>query len=608
MSLVLSSLVLVWNNTWIWAGLGVCVGLGLRREHYQKLFLGILLVPVLFHGGAYLKYQLQARHDAQRIKGLVSVEELILHLTPRLKALSDDLENLQLPGRASASLFAGNVTVKLTTLDDVRYVEQSSFKIKSGNFSEQNHDAFKTQLVGHALFRLRDGSWRSLSAEYDVLWNNVDNAWKIVQWSESSGDEQTAATRMFKETLNRAISDPVTLSRLRGSLHQDAVRAFFARGRKDPPHRYFAPISVSQKPAVSVVDIDGDGFDDLYVMVRIGKNMLLRNEGNGTFTEVAEKYGLDVEGHSTCGLFADFDKDGDVDLLLGRSLKASLYMANQDGQFVSKDIALPPMVVSMSAADYNMDGFLDVYFCTYRPALLPAASQEDTGEWPEEFLSEEGAAEFRRRYDETRGHAGLFSNFLDQVGPPNALFLNKGSGRFVPAPEGPQVAGWRNSLQATWSDYDEDGDPDLYLANDWAPDAFYRNDGEGGFVDLAHESGMRAFGFAMGASWGDYDRDGDLDVYVSNMYSKAGRRITSQVNGLNRAYAESAAGNFLWQQQDDRSFKLASGFADPLQQVARAGWSWGGQFADFDNDGWLDLYVLSGYFSAPPGLASEVDL
>ena len=188
------------------------------------------------------------------------------------------------------------------------------------------------------------------------------------------------------------------------------------------------------------------------------------------------------------------------------------------------------------------------------------------------------------------------------------LEKNGGAGKFEIAPESASVEIWRNSMQATWGDYDDDGDPDLYVANDWAPDNLMRNDGASGFTDVSTDAGVTHFGFAMGATWGDYDNDGREDMYVSNMYSKAGRRITAKLSGLRKDYAESAEGNWLYHQEPDRRFKLVSGLEPPALTVTKAGWSWGGKFADFDNDGFLDLYVLSGYFSAPKELSSELDL
>ncbi len=118
---------------------------------------------------------------------------------------------------------------------------------------------------------------------------------------------------------------------------------------------------------------------------------------------------------------------------------------------------------------------------------------------------------------------------------------------------------------------------------------------------------MVEFGFAMGASWGDYDNDGRQDLYVSNMYSKAGRRIMRRIREIDGSYVESVAGNYLYRQRENR-FELVSGLEPPALTVAEAGWSWGGQFADLDNDGFLDIHVLSGYFSAPERFSTNVDL
>jgi hypothetical protein len=408
--------------------------------------------------------------------------------------------------------------------------------------------------------------------------------------------------------------------RVQRSEHYEATVKYYQEGMKNPPHPYFAPISANHKPGVSIADIDGDGFDDIYISVRIGKNLLLRNQGDGTFAEEGAKWGLDLPGHTTCSIFADFDNDGDLDVMLGRSLLKTAYLENTGGRFVQHRAPpfFPMAVVSMAAADYNKDGLLDVYLCTYR-AAAPIGSSPSGGvaevsdaaafDWPDEFFPPELAKEYRRRLkDKQNGPDGAMPKLLDQLGPPNVLLVNRGAGKFEIAPESASVEIWRNSMQATWGDYDDDGDPDLYVANDWAPDNLMRNDGASGFTDVSTDAGVTHFGFAMGATWGDYDNDGREDMYVSNMYSKAGRRITAKLSGLRKDYAESAEGNWLYHQEADRRFKLVSGLEPPALTVTKAGWSWGGKFADFDNDGFLDLYVLSGYFSAPKELSSELDL
>ena len=356
---------------------------------------------------------------------------------------------------------------------------------------------------------------------------------------------------------------------------------------------------------------------NLYITVRMGNNLLLENQGDGTFVEAARGYNLHFTGHCTCALFADFDNDGDPDLFLGRSLRPSLYFEKREGRFVSDPTAnvLPMLVVSASAADFDGDGLLDLYLCTYRPATIVAATSPSGGDagtlerWPDHFYPPEMAAEYYRRHKaSTEGKEVAFPDLLDQIGPPNVLLANRGGGRFEPAPENAQLGLWRNTLQATWADYDRDGDPDLYLANDWAADNLFRNDGADGFQDVTEEAGLTMYGFSMGASWGDYDGDGLQDLYVSNMYSKAGRRVTSRVPGIAETFKQAAGGNYLYRQTDGGTFALASAANSPSAPVAKAGWSWGGQFADFDNDTDLDLYVLSGYFSAPPPVSSDLDL
>ena len=112
----------------------------------------------------------------------------------------------------------------------------------------------------------------------------------------------------------------------------------------------------------------------------------------------------------------------------------------------------------------------------------------------------------------------------------------------------------------------------------------------------------------MGVSWGDYDNDGLQDLYVCNMYSKAGNRIMGKIPGLDPRIVMLAGGNSLFRNRGGH-FRKVSGVEPPSLLVEKVGWAWGGQFADFDNDGFLDIYSLSGYYSAPPEIAiPEADL
>ncbi|MGK0187385.1 MAG: hypothetical protein ACI9R3_003172 [Verrucomicrobiales bacterium] len=586
--------------------------------------------------------------DAAAIRTIVTSEEQILALTPGLASLSKGLLNLQLPDAPRRELFAPTFDVVdlegsseagwqpssdrkssaaesgqlwSSLLDEVAYFEHAKFAIVKGSFQDGNPKRFIADVDFSAVARMKAGHWRGLSAKLSVVWKNLptsddEDDWRIIDWHTGEFSSVASDQLWFQESLDEALPRPTDVVSLRRSQHHEETIKFYMEGRKGIPHRYFATISANQKPGIAIADIDSDGDDDVYVTVRRGYNKLLENQGDGTFRETANFHGLDVKNHSTCAIFADFDNDGDPDLMLGRSLLPCKYFENNGGWFSEmKSVVLPRLAISMSATDYNNDGLLDVYICTYRPAVLGGSSPtggvaSGSDNWPDEFLSPKVAKEYYQRHAKShpKVQGNLFPNLLDQIGPPNVLLVNKGGGKFEPAPESAQIGIWRNSLQATWSDYDEDGDTDLYVANDWAPDHLFRNDGKDGFSDVTKVAGTTAFGFAMGATWGDYDNDGKQDLYVTNMFSKAGQRITAQVEGLNADYAESATGNYLYQQKENGTFDLVSGLKPPAMLVAKAGWGWGGQFADFNNDGWLDIYSINGYFTAPKEVATEVDL
>ena len=591
--------------------------------------------------------------DVSTVRSVVASEELILQLNPRLDGLTKNFKRTQQISGSEADLFARRITVadlvsppvrsSEMKLDDSNItsfsfalgdrsavldheslnlwrgvvpanaeVKTAKFYLISGSFEEEG-SAFVT-LCGFGALVKSGENWQALSAEQELTWRKRDSQWQVSAWKQTRFDGLESPGLLFEDVLAAAIPDQLDQKRaITSTHHQILIDSYFGNKPARTPRGYkdkrFFPDAVNVHPALSVVDIDGDGWDDLYVCVRWGKNMLFRNRGDGTFEEIASNYGLNIEGRSTSATFADFDNDGDPDLILGRSLERSQYLINAGGNFIEAsfgniDGELPHLVTSTSAADYNGDGLLDVFFCTYSPLDITArVTGKSSGkpEWAEKFLSVEEAEEVQRRYADYHG-------FLSQVGPPNALFVNKGGGKFARAPESKSLEGYRNTFQATWSDFDKDGDPDLYVANDFAPDNFFRNDGEAGFTEITEASGTGLMGFGMGAAFGDYDNDGRQDLYVSNMYSKAGRRITSQVPGLDQRMVAGAEGNYLFRNQGNGAFKRTSGLRRPALPVANAGWSWGGQFADFDNDGFLDLYVSSGFYTPPEGISNDVDL
>lgn len=598
-------------------------------------------------------------NDDDVVRALVASEETILALTPKMDLLAQALLDLGLPGarEEARGVFAPNVTAmdlapvpmlpgghslelarrswpvaslaQTVTAPDlwrplieaVDFFDHARFRFIDGDHPEGDMWRFDAAVRFEALARMKSGAWGSFLGSVDLDWERAKSSdgrageWLITGWKTLAMDWNTSPKRLFVEALDAALRPPQNPATLRHSPHYDATVRYYREGMQKLPHPYFAPISVNQKEGIAVADVNGDGFDDIYITVRMGKNLLLINHGDGTFSEEAAKYKLDLPGHTTCALFADFDNDGDLDAMLGRSLLRTSYLENRGGTFYQPPIPkfMPMAVISMSAADYNADGLLDVYLCTYRPAApsgsgggYSKAAEASDFDWPDEFFPPELAREFRRRVAE---HSQLqLTTVLDQLGPPNVLLVNRGGGQFEPASENATVGVWRNSLQATWCDYNEDGRPDLYVPHDWGLNVLFRNDMPDGFTDVTAESGLSFYGFSMGASFGDYDNDGRDDLYVSNMYSDVGRRLSARIPGLDPLFADSANGNFLYHKQPDGAFKQVAGLEPPAMTVKRVGWSWGGCFADFDNDSYLDLYVMSGYFSAPEELASGLDL
>ena len=155
------------------------------------------------------------------------------------------------------------------------------------------------------------------------------------------------------------------------------------------------------------------------------------------------------------------------------------------------------------------------------------------------------------------------------------------------------------SFAAAWEDCDHDGDPDLYVANDFGSNNLYRNDG-GKFLDVAKAMGVEDVGAGMGVDWADVDGDGWMDLYVSNMFSSAGMRVSHQdafhpqASAAERAQLQRhARGNSLFLNRAGQGFEEVAAQAG----VGVGRWAWGGVFLEYDNDGQPDLFVPNGFVS-----------
>ncbi len=576
---------------------------------------------------------------------LIENENLIREIDPVLAKLSQAALNLELLNEDTVSVFAGKCQLRdivstaqgpvaatglqIVSVETGKLQEFSATETNAGiwkrlmeHFDYFEHlrfyairlsdrsmlpDSFTTVVGFEAVGRTIRGTWMAIAAGGELQWQKGPaGGWVISNWDYGVFQITESEERLFEDTTSSCFS-PTDREYVQRSPHYELLNRILTGDpgvfKDERQKKYFPHIATDRHPSISIVDIDSDGWDDLYVVEQWRDNMLFRNRGDGTFQEVAGEYNLDIPGEGTSACFADFDNDGDEDLFLGRSLQRSQYRENVDGKFVDRSdekfpFKLPFLVSSLSAADFNGDGLLDIYISTYGflgPGLRPA-------DWTREFLDEAEGREVMRRY-RAPGH----NRYLSAVGPTNLLLENQGD-HFKISPFSSQLGLYANSLQATWADYDADGDPDLYVANDFARDYLFRNDREAGFKDVTLEVGDESMmGFGMGAAWGDYDLDGWQDLYVSNMYSKAGLRIVEHFGQLDKRFRRSADGNRLYHNTGKR-LQLASANNGPGLNVHKAGWSWGGQFMDFNNDCFPDIYVASGYFTAPEKFATDKDL
>ncbi|MBS1856999.1 MAG: CRTAC1 family protein [Acidobacteria bacterium] len=343
---------------------------------------------------------------------------------------------------------------------------------------------------------------------------------------------------------------------------QAGVRAQHHTRHYEGKHGDVLRMFTSGGAAAAVGDYDNDGFDDLFVTDsdRGKPNHLYHNNGNFTFTDVAVEAGV-AGGNDPLSIVADavwfdYDNDGREDLLVARFGTPILYHNEGNGKFrdVSKQAGLTKFgnTIAAIAFDYDNDGYLDLMLGNYfKPVNL---------------------------LDLKDPH--VLPNDLDNAvnGGGVTLWHNTGKGSFVEVTEKAgfgKHTGW--TLDLGHGDFNNDGFQDVYLACDYGTDRIFFNNGDGTFRDTTEKS----IGFdtrkGMNVDVGDYDNDGWLDIYVTN--------ITDE-------YMKEC--NMLWHNNHDGTFLDVS----KETQTCATLWGWAAKFGDFDNDGWLDLFVVNGLRSA----------
>ena len=328
---------------------------------------------------------------------------------------------------------------------------------------------------------------------------------------------------------------------------------------------------------VALFDFDGDGRLDIYLVnsytveAALAKRprppaALYRNLGNGTFEEVAAKAGVADPGWAMGVAVADYDNDGFDDLYVTCFGPNRLYHNRGNGTFedvtAKAGVGDPRFSTGAAWGDYNRDGYLDLFVSNYVDLKLEDLPQFGKGQLCQ-----------YRGVPVQCGPRGL-------PGSGDTLYRNNGDGTFTDVSKAAKVddpSGYYG-LGVMWTDFDDDGWPDILVANDATPNYAYRNNHDGTFTEMGftlgfavNENGIEQG--SMGMSIGDYDRDGRLDIVVTNFS-----------DDYNTIYHKNPDGTFT---DVSRATKTADA------SIPYVGW--GTKFFDYDNDGWLVLFIVNGH-------------
>ncbi len=281
---------------------------------------------------------------------------------------------------------------------------------------------------------------------------------------------------------------------------------------------------VGSSRSASWGDYDNDGDLDLFIAKYYAeKNFLYRNNGNGTFTKVTNGIIVNDSGDSRGSSWGDYDNDGDLDLFVANDNNQSnfLYQNNGNDRFVS--ITEGPIATdqgnsnSSNWADYDNDGDLDLFVTNFglKDFLYRNDSNGTFAKITEGVIVNDGVSSLSSSWGDY-DNDGDFDLFVANGNQNNSLYQNNGNGTFIKITEGVIVNDRGASVSSSWGDYDNDGDLDLFVANYDQNNSLYQNNSDGTFTKIMDATITNHLGYSLGCSWGDYDNDGDLDLFVAN--------------------------------------------------------------------------------------------
>ena len=333
-------------------------------------------------------------------------------------------------------------------------------------------------------------------------------------------------------------------------------------------------IFVPNTGGVYVTDFDSDGHLDLYVDDHRDYGRLYRGRGNGTFEDVTQDSGLDITSDArlwTMSCWGDFDGDADDDLITQDQIYENLGSGKFRNVTELTNLPLTP-TTGYAIADYDLDGKLDLYVC-HTSVYRVGQQAKSRVSWID-----------------------------DGLGVDNVLYRNVGNWQFEDVTQETGTGGNGSScFAAVWLHANNDNRPDLFAINEFGRNSMLINNPEGKFSDGDVDPVFG--GFSMGVAAGDYNNDGWTDLYVANMYSKAGNRILANVDladypvDVFRKIEEGTRGSKLYSSHGNSSWDTV-----PAEDMyADVGWSYGPTFVDLDGDGWLDIYGTAGFKSVKRG-------